>query len=478
MAPPLPDDPDRPVSLEDAESQVQQLYELLRQYHDVIVDQDGAIETLQKRIAELEKALGDDDDKGPPPWAKPNVKKRKKKKKGPKKGHKGASRKRFDHVEESHVHDGEYCPDCASLLGPTVEVQDKQDIEVQLRVAIQRLHQFHRHYCPGCKRLVRPSTTTVVPRSDYGPNVHGLLAYFKYGLGMTLGKVSDLMRRVYGVDISTGTISEILMRLGFKAESLYERMCASLRGASMLHADETSWRVDGQSHWLWCFGNDDVVVFHIDPSRGAKVVEAMLGERFDGVLCTDFFSAYGPIDSRKQKCLVHLLREVRKIRDTYPDEDEVQRFSAKLLSLVRRGFRLKTTRGKLDEDAYKAKVRRYITTFSNAFVGRKFEHPACQRLAKRITKFRRELFVFLEVDEVLPHNNPAELMVRPAVLMRKTSYGNRSDRGRRAQQIFMSLFRTLQLRGQDIIRFAARLAAWDPRAGPLELPQAHTAHTG
>ena len=94
-----------------------------------------------------------------------------------------------------------------------------------------------------------------------------------------------------------------------------------------------------------------------------------------------------------------------------------------------------------------------------------------QRLAKRITKFRRELFVFLDVDEVLPHNNPAELMVRPAVLMRKTSYGNRSERGRRAQQIFMSLIRTLKLRGEDFIRFAAKLAAWDPRAGPLDLPK-------
>ena len=450
---------------------------VIEKFHAVIVDQDRAIQALQQRIEELEKAQKDDGDQGPPSWAKPNVKKRKKKK-GPRKGHKGASRKHFDHVEESLVHDGETCPDCGSLLGPTVEIQDKQDIEVQLHLAIQRLHQFHRHYCPGCQRLVRPMTTAVVSRSDYGPNVHGLLAYFKYGLGMTLGKVSDLMRRVYGVDISTGTISEILMRLGFKAESLYERMCEGLHEASVLHADETSWRVDGQSHWLWCFGNDDVVVFHIDPSRGGQVVEAMLGERFDGVLCTDFYSAYGAIDSRKQKCLVHLLREARNVRDKYPDDDEVQRFCSKLISLVRRGFRLKAARSELDEDAYRSKVRLYTTTFSNAFVGRKFEHPSCQRLAKRITKFRRELFVYLEVDDVLPHNNPAELMVRPAVLMRKTSYGNRSDRGRTVQQIFMSLIRTLQLRNQDFIRFAARLAAWDPRAGPLDLPQRHAAPTG
>ena len=146
-------------------------------------------------------------------------------------------------------------------------------------------------------------------------NVHGLLAYLKHGLGMTLGKVRALMARAYGVQLYTGTISEFLMRLGAKAQGLYEHMRRGLTNESMLHADETGWRVEGKNHWLWCFGNHDVVVYHIDPSRGAKVVEAMLGNRFDGVLCTDFYSAYGAINSRKQKCLVHLLRDVRKLRD-------------------------------------------------------------------------------------------------------------------------------------------------------------------
>lgn len=472
MAPPLPDDSQLPTTLEEALEVIREQRRQVVELHAIVVDQDQAIAALTKRLEELEKG-----GKKPPPWVKPNTKKRRKKK-GPPKGHKGARRKDSsqcgDLPQETHLHDGPCCPDCGHDLGPTVEVQNKQDIEIQLVQAVHRLHEFHRRYCPGCKRLVRSAQGAVVPRSDYGPNVHGLLAYLKYGLGMTLGKVQALMARAYGVRLSTGTISEILLRLGARAEGLYERMRQGLTRESMLHADETSWRVEGQNHWLWCFGNHDVVVYHIDPSRGAKVVEAMLGNRFDGVLCTDFYAAYGAINSRKQKCLVHLLRDVRKLRDDQPDDPEVQRFCVKLISLVRRGFKLKAGRKGVDEELFKVQVKRYITTFSNAFVGKRFEHPDCQRLAKRITKFRREIFVFLEVDEVLPHNNPGELMIRPAVLMRKTSYGNRSDRGRRAQQIFMSLIRTLELRGLDFIRFAAQLAAWDPRAGPLELPEANT----
>jgi len=411
MAPPLPDDAPLPASFEEALAIIRVQRQQVLQLHAVVVDQDKAIAALTKRIEELEKG-----GKGPPSWVKPNKKKRRKKKKGPPKGHKGAPRsKAADLPVESHLHDGEFCPDCGHDLGPIVEVQRKQDIEVSLHNAVQRLHEFHRRYCPGCQRLVRATTPDVVPRSDYGPNVHGLLAYLKYGLGMTLGKVQDLMSRVYGVQLSTGIISEILMRLAERSEDLYERMRASLPGQAVLHADETGWRVDGRNHWLWCFGNDDVVVYHIDPSRGGKVVQAMLGDRFDGVLCTDFYSAYGAIDSRKQKCLVHLLREVRRVREEHPEEDDVQAFCSRLIALVRRGFRLRAARGETDEDAYRGRVQRYTRTFFNTYVGARFEHPDCQRLAKRITKFRRELFVFLDADDVLPHNNPAELMVRPAV---------------------------------------------------------------
>ena len=37
----------------------------------------------------------------------------------------------------------------------------------------------------------------------------------------------------------------------------------------MLHADETGWRVDGKTHWLWCFTTTDLTYYMIDRSRGS-----------------------------------------------------------------------------------------------------------------------------------------------------------------------------------------------------------------
>ena len=51
--------------------------------------------------------------------------------------------------------------------------------------------------------------------------------------------------------------------------------------------------------------------------------------------------------------------------------------------------------------------------------------------AKRLRKYGAEVLTFVEFEGVPSSNNHAEREVRPAVLMRKASYGSRSARGRR-----------------------------------------------
>jgi Transposase IS66 family len=49
-------------------------------------------------------------------------------------------------------------------------------------------------------------------------------------------------------------------------------------------------------------------------------------------------------------------------------------------------------------------------------------------------------------------NNHAERSIRPAVIIRKNSYGNRSEQGSDCRATLMSIFRTLKQRGHDPIR--------------------------
>ncbi len=70
-----------------------------------------------------------------------------------------------------------------------------------------------------------------------------------------------------------------------------------------------------------------------------------------------------------------------------------------------------------------------------------------RRLTHRLRKYGEFLFTFLDYADVPFENNFAERQIRPAVILRKNSQSNRSDRGAATQAILMSVCRTLRLRG-------------------------------
>ncbi len=101
--------------------------------------------------------------------------------------------------------------------------------------------------------------------------------------------------------------------------------------------DETGWRIDGVSSWLWSFSNETISVYVIDPSRGQGVVEEVLGEVFSGVLCSDFYGAYHKIESLKQKCWAHILRDLHNLREKYPKNLEILYFASRMKDFFDRG---------------------------------------------------------------------------------------------------------------------------------------------
>ncbi|MGL4554982.1 MAG: IS66 family transposase, partial [Gemmataceae bacterium] len=68
---------------------------------------------------------------------------------------------------------------------------------------------------------------------------------------------------------------------------------------------------------------------------------------------------------------------------------------------------------------------------------------------RRLERCGDYLLTSVEYADVPPSNDQAEREVRPAVLMRKASYGNQSDRGARTRGVLMTVFRTLKRRGLE-----------------------------
>ena len=76
-----------------------------------------------------------------------------------------------------------------------------------------------------------------------------------------------------------------------------------------------------------------------------------------------------------------------------------------------------------------------------------------ERVAQRLRKRRKWLFTFLDYPGVEATNNRAERSLRPAVIARKLSCGNKTERGKRTWETLASLAASCCQQGRDFVEY-------------------------
>lgn len=106
-----------------------------------------------------------------PPYKKPNAdhKKRRGKRPGRKKGHKGSRRSKPPHIDATVEHVLKACPDCGGAVSGKKYGTTSRIIEdIRQTTAEVVRHIIHTHYCPQCKKHVRPKVDAALPKSTLG----------------------------------------------------------------------------------------------------------------------------------------------------------------------------------------------------------------------------------------------------------------------------------------------------------------------
>jgi hypothetical protein len=438
-----------------------------------------ALLAASKRIAELQRRCGQQQTTPSTPsamvpvYAKPNASKRRKRP-GARKGHPGTRRAKPARIDRRVEHRLKRCPHCH---GPVQLCKRKrtriiEDIPEPIEPVVTE-HTIHRDYCPVCKKHVEPVVPEAMPGATLGHNLVGLTSWFHYGLGITIDQVVDILGYHLQTRLTPGGLVDAWRRLAVVLIPWYQQIGTQARDSAVLHADETGWRVSGQTYWLWCFANQQVCYYMIDRCRGSPALQKFFTEAFAGTLIHDFWAPYESVETDdRQYCLVHLLRELEKV-DQHNDSPEWQAFAKKLRRLVRDGIRLRK-RPDFEPQRYESRIHlidRRLTALAQ------WQDPDGKpvygdadalRLAKRLRKHWDHLFTFLDKPEVPFENNFAERMIRPAVILRKNSQSNRSEQGAATQAILMSIYRTLRMRGHEPTKTIA--AALKTRLETSQLP--------
>jgi transposase len=182
------------------------------------------------------------------------------------------------------------------------------------------------------------------------------------------------------------------------------------------------------------------------------------------VLVSDCLSAYDKIDCEKHKCYAHHLRALSDFNEQYADSELIPKLKAKL----REAMELDERFDELEGDQARAELDELRFEMASLLLDEK-DHPVDEKAAARLRTRFGELFTFVGRPEVDATNNQAERELRPAVITRKISSGNKTDRGARSWQILKSIERTLDRQGRDFLSYLEKtlsLSGTPPPLGP------------
>jgi len=208
---------------------------------------------------------------------------------------------------------------------------------------------------------------------------------------------------------------------------------------------------------LWTFTCPEVTLYRVDSSRGSKVVDALLGEDFAGVLVSDCLSSYDPPTYRKHKCIAHHLRviEVAARLPATQDPSCLRGWTLLLKSVV-------VLHGLWQQILTDQEIETKRLAVE-AWIDQLLAHPCTQggdaRIKNRLAKQRPHLLGCLKDVRVEPTNNRAERALLPAVIARKLSCGNKTDCEHRSWQVLASLAATYHQTGRDYVGLLAHRVA-------------------
>lgn len=432
-----------------------------------------AILELAQRLAEAQAKLNPSAKPSTPSgmvptYEKPPASNRGKKRPGAKNGHAGRRRKPPKRIDRHETHRAEVCPDCQGELQRCDDLTRERVIEdIPVVEPVVTKHTIHRDYCPNCKKIVEPVVPDALPKATLGNRVLVLSAWLHYCLGNTLGQIVKVFNFHLQFQVSEGGLIGMWQRLQEILFAWYLEIQSQALDSAVLHADETGWRVNGKTHWLWCFSNNDLTYYMIDRSRGSPALEKFFLDEFPGILVSDFWGAYNAIAcADRQMCLVHLLRELEHTEKYKSPGKNWPEFAKKLRRLLADAIRLWKNKETYPAESY-ASRRARLTGRLQTMIATDWNNSHAKRLIKRLRRHQNDLFTFLDQEHVPFDNNHAERAIRPAVILRKNSYGNRSQKGADCQAVLMSVFRTLDQRGLDPVQTVVKAIEQFLKTGQL-----------
>ena len=344
------------------------------------------------------------------------------------------------------------CPDCHLRLGGISLARVREVIEVPAPPPLEITHhRIYKGWCAQCHKWHAAPvdlSEQVLGHGRMGVRLASLIAYLRSVMRLPIRQLREVLRQVYGLEVSIGEIVELLHRIREHAQPVLDDLKGKIRSSPAVQAEETGWREDGTNGYIWSVSTPDIRYFEYHHSREGKVIKELIGKDYGGVLGSDFYAGYNSHEGLHQRCWVHFLRDGHELKEKYPHDEQLFTWTACVKAIYEQAVawaeqgpdqRLSPRQQSLARVAQQHAFEQQLWQVCQPYVRTAVpQHTLCERVAR----FLPELFVFVAVPGVPAHNNLAERSIRPLVVARKISGGTRSPKGSQTRMGLASLFGT------------------------------------
>lgn len=293
--------------------------------------------------------------------------------------------------------------------------------------------------------------------SVFGPKVKAWCTVLSGQFHLSKSQIKELFETLLGISISKGSVVNTHYQAALMLQEPYEEALQKLRSSPTAYADETGWKTMGKVKWLWHTTDKNIVIFKIFASRGKKAFQSLLGKDLTQNLVTDRLKSYST-NGLHQYCWAHLKRDFKRVEQRDGSISIIGGLMGSLCSFLFKCAH-ERDRGGMSEQQFIAKAKEIKDEFHYLFkLGLRadthdFKLGITGRFCERVLNDEDKLWAFTEDPNLDLTNNLSERNLRPAVIWRKISFGNKSARGEQFVERILSVVETIKIQGRNVLDY-------------------------
>lgn len=288
----------------------------------------------------------------------------------------------------------------------------------------------------------------------YGPRIQAYVSCLSVEQSLPYQRITQLLKEMFGLSLSEGTIDSMLKRMSNKVKEFYEKIRKSVRQSAVTGSDETGLRVSGKLHWIWVWQSNNATYLAVNRSRGSATVEANFPEGFKlGFLVHDRLAAQTKTEAgAHQFCMAHILRELKYIQQVEPKNI----WAKELEGLIKETIGLEKELGsdQRERDLMLADAQMGLKRILQAEA---YGKEAC-RLKAALEKHSDKLWHYIENEEVPATNNASERALRNVKVKQNVATSIRTFFGAEIFCILRSVCDTCKKQGSSFFEILLKFS--------------------